>query len=294
MITEAKPPVLCFDIGGSRIKAARAGAGLRVLGEVATPVDDFDSFVAALRGFHAGEARVAVSIAGVVDPVSGRSKVANIACLDGRAVAQDLSDALGVPVLVLNDADCFALAEAQAAPDKRSVFAIILGTGVGGGLVLNGQLVAGAGGYVGEWGHGPVIEDPALHCGCGMVGCLETVGSARGLERLHLHLTGRRAGAPQILAEWRAGDPVTIARWLRLVGGHLAMAINLLGADHVPVGGGLANDRDLIAALDETVRGMILRRLSQPLVVPAVVSADAGLIGAAAAMRVWTELAPGV
>lgn len=284
---EAKAAVLCFDIGGSRIKAARAGLGLQVLGEVATPAQDFDGFVAALRGFHRGEPRVAVSIAGVVDPDSGRSKVANIPCLDGRAVAQDLSNALGLPVLVMNDADCFALAEAQAAPEKRAVFAIILGTGVGGGLVLNGQLVTGAGGYVGEWGHGPVIDDPALPCGCGLVGCLETVGSARGLERLHLHLTGRTAGAPQILAEWRAGEAATVERWLRLVGGHLAMVINLLGADHVPVGGGLANDRDLIAALDLRVRGMILRQVAAPLVVPAVVSADAGLIGAAAAMRAW-------
>lgn len=287
---DTKPPVLCFDIGGSRIKAARAEDGLLDLGEVATPVDDFDAFVAALRGFHAGEQRVAVSIAGIVDPDSGRSKVANIACLDGRAVAADLTKALGVPVLVMNDADCFALAEALAAPGKRVVFAIILGTGVGGGLVLNGQLVSGAGGYVGEWGHGPVIEDPALPCGCGLIGCLETVGSARGLERLHLHLTGRVASAAQILADWRAGEAVTVTRWLRLVGGHLAMAINLLGADHVPVGGGLSNDRDLIAALDQTVRGMILRRSSAPLVVPAAVSADAGLIGAAAALRRLVEI----
>lgn len=278
--------ILCFDIGGTRIKAARADQGQLIpLGDIATPTEGFAAFTAALARFRSDETAVSISIAGVVDPTSGRIKVANIPCIDGRNLRADLSEALGIPVLILNDADCFAMAEAHngAGRGHRNVFGIILGTGVGGGLVLNGQIVTGAGGYAGEWGHGPVIENPALPCGCGQIGCIDTIGGARGLERLHLHLTGQEATAQQIIAAWKAGDSPTIPRWLALMGGHLALVVNLIGADIVPVGGGLANDPALIAALDAAVRARILRKTSTPLVVPAHVSADAGLIGAAAA-----------
>ncbi len=278
--------ILAFDIGGSRIKAARDGV---MLGEVATPLHDFAAFVAALRGFVVGGERgVAISLTGVV-PMVGRAKVANIPCLDGRELAVDLRAALGLPVLLLNDADCFALAEVAqgAGRGHRNVFAIILGSGVGGGLVIDGRIVQGAGGYAGEWGHGPVIQSPALACGCGQVGCLDTVGSARGLERLHLLATGEAADSVAILARWVGGEAVAaVDQWLGLVSGVLAMVVNLTGASVVPVGGGLANVGPLIAALDLAVRARILRATDAPLVVVAQVSADAGLIGAAAAGEV--------
>ena len=275
--------VLAFDIGGSRIKAARSG---RVLGEVPTPLSDFPAFAAALRGFLAPSDRgVALSIAGIV-PQDGPAKVANIPCLDGRAVVADLTLALGLPVLALNDADCFAMAEAAqgAGRGHRNVFGVILGSGVGGGLVIDGRVVQGAGGISGEWGHGPVIRDPAFACGCGQTGCLDTVGSARGLERLHRHLTGQDATSVTLLTRWTAGEVLpAVDLWLDLVSGVLAMVVNLTGAHVVPVGGGLANVPALIAALDAMTRARILRRVDKPLVVVAQVSADAGLIGAAAA-----------
>lgn len=278
--------ILAFDIGGSRIKAARSHNGqLQPLGETPTPTQDFAAFTAALAAFHTTESAVAISITGVVDPTTGRIKVANIPCLDTRNVTADLQAALGLPVLILNDADCFAMAEAstEAGRKYRNVFGIILGTGVGGGLVLNGQVVTGPGGYAGEWGHGPVIHDPAFPCGCGQTGCLDTIGGARGLERLHKHLTGQDATAQAIIAAWKLGPSPTVTRWLDLLSGQLAMVINLIGAEIVPVGGGLANDHALIAALDTATRARILRQTEVPLVVPATVSADAGLAGAAAA-----------
>ena len=155
---------------------------------------------------------------------------------------------------------------------------------MGGGLVIDGRVVRGAGGYSGEWGHGPVIREPAFACGCGQVGCLDTVGSARGIERLHQHLTGEMIGSVEVIRRWRAGQPSpAVGLWLELVSGPLAMVLNVVGASVVPVGGGLANDRALIAALDRAVRARILRRVDQPLVVVAEAGADAGLIGAAAA-----------
>lgn len=272
--------IVAFDIGGTRIRAARDGMAL---GETPTPTGDFASFVAALARFTPGARGVAISIAGVVDRDSGRLRVANIPCLDGRALATDLAAALGLPVLVLNDADCFALAEARqgAGRGARVVLGVILGTGVGGGVVIDGRVHEGAGGFAGEWGHGPVIAAPRLACGCGQEGCLDTIGGARGVERLHHALTGEVLSAPEVIAT----RPATVETWLDLVSGPLAMVVNVLGADVVPVGGGLSNDRALIARLDAAVRARILRRTVGPLVVPAECGADAGLIGAAEAGR---------
>ena len=131
-----------------------------------------------------------------------------------------------------------------------------------------------------------MIRDPAFVCGCGQVGCMDTIGGARGLERLHLHLTGQALGAEEILRRWKAGEERTVAAWLDLVSGPLAMVVNVVGASVVPVGGGLSNDAVLIAALDGAVRARILRKMDRPLVVVAQVSADAGLVGAAAAGEV--------
>lgn len=285
--------ILCFDIGGSRIKAALSdGQSLTALGAVETPGDDFALFLAALAGFADGQVLrgVAISIAGVVAPATGRIKVANIPCADGRPLAEAVRTALHLPVLVLNDADCFALAEARVGAGRghRNVFGVILGTGVGGGLVLNGQLVTGPGGYAGEWGHGGVIAAPwDFACGCGQKGCVDAVCGARGLERLHTCLhDGADAPSTVILSGWQAGEAravQTVSLWLDLIVPPLAMVTNTVGASVLPVGGGLSNVLPLLVALDQRLRQAILRATEHPLVVPAICGPDAGLIGAAAA-----------
>ena len=282
--------ILAFDIGGSRIKAAVWDGALRPLGEVPTPLGDKAAFTAAIAGFVTGrETGIAISIAGVVDPTTGVGKVANIPAIDGLALGPEVQAATGLPVLVLNDADCFALAEAShgAGRGQRSVFGVILGSGVGGGLVLGGRVVTGAGGYAGEWGHGPVIQGEfAFLCGCGQTGCVDTVGSARGLERLHRKRTAELLGSEAIIANWMAGEfeaGETMALWRALVAGPLAMVVNVTGAEVVPVGGGLSRATGLVSYLDEAVRVRILRRTKGPLLVPAECGADAGLLGAAMA-----------
>jgi N-acetylglucosamine kinase len=281
--------ILAFDIGGSRIRAAVwGGNGLHALGEVATPTGDLRAFAEAIRGFAVRNVKgIAISIAGVVDPATGVGKVANIPAIDGLALGPELERVTGLPVMVLNDADCFALAEASqgAGRGHGTVFGVILGTGVGGGLVVQGRVVTGAGGYAGEWGHGPVIRGEfAFPCGCGQVGCVDTVGSARGLERLHKARSGEAAGAEAIIAGWHAGEAAageTIALWRELVSGPLAMVVNVVGADILPVGGGLSRATGLVRYLDEAVRVRILRRTTGPLLVPAECGPDAGLLGAA-------------
>lgn len=290
--------LVVFDIGGTRVRAAasRAPGLVEVLGEAPTPLRDAAAFAAVLAGFvPSGVRGVAVSIAGCVDPDSGRIRIANIPCLDGTMIAKDLRAALGLPVWIGNDADCFVLAEAGsgAGAGHRSVFGIILGTGVGGGLVVDGRLVTGVGGFAGEWGHGPVanrlplgLEVPRFACGCGMTGCLETVGSARGLERLVRHFAGRDLDSRAIVAGWRAGDAdcaQAVTVWVDLLAGPLAMVLNVVGAGIVPVGGGLSSAPDLIAALDVAVRAGLLRQTDAPVLVPAHHRVEPGLIGASLA-----------
>lgn len=294
--------ITCLDIGGSSIKGAfaRSAVELSSLGQVGTPLDDPDAFVAAIeevlaRSPAAPDAPVAIAIAGVVDPETGTIKAANIPCIDGLPLAAVLADRLARPVMVGNDADCFALAEAVvgAGRSHRIVFGAILGTGVGGGLVIDGRLVAGRGGYAGEWGHGPVAatrvgtppaELPRFACGCGLRGCIDTLGGARGLERLHAHLGGPQTDSVAILERWQAGDDAaarTIDCYMEIVAPPLALVVNVVGADIVPAGGGLARSARLIERLDREVRRRILRTTHGPLVVQARLTIEPALIGAA-------------
>lgn len=285
--------LVCFDIGGSRIKAARSDAPgvVTVLGEAATPLADFAGFVSVLADFADAARGVAISVAGVADPETGQMKIANIPCLDGRRAAADLTAALGLPVWIGNDADCFALAEAGmgAGRGHKNVFGVILGTGVGGGMVIDGRIVTGVGGFAGEWGHGPVLNAarvPWFACGCGLSGCVDTIGGARGIERLHRFLCGRDVPSQAIVAAWRGGDVAaaeTVAVWADLVSGPLAMVLNVMGSSIVPVGGGLSNAPDLIAVLDRATRARVLRASDRPLLLPAELAVEPGLIGASLA-----------
>jgi N-acetylglucosamine kinase len=292
--------ITCFDIGGSAIKCAVATADGRIgeLQRVPTPSHDFAAFSAAMQALIAagGPSRgVAISIAGVIDPADGRIKCANIPCIDGRMLADDLAEVFGLPVWIINDADSFALAEAQAgaARGHTNVFGLILGTGVGGGLVIGGRLIGGPGGFAGEWGHGPVAAQfagtppqaiPRFRCGCGQTGCLDTIGGARGLERLHQTLHQVSLDSRAIIDAWQAGDmdaELTISCFIDLLSGPLAMLVNTLGASILPVGGGLANSAPLIVRLDQAVRAAILRKTEAPIIVPGQSGAEPGLIGAA-------------
>ena len=294
--------ITCFDIGGSAIKSAVAlsPSAIRSMARVPTPLDDFEAFAAALASRVAAvpaEARrmIAISITGVVDPVSGIITCANIPCIDGRPLAADLAKRLGSSVSIANDADCFALAEAVEGVGRghRVVFGAILGTGVGGGLVIDGEIITGPGGYAGEWGHGPIsatcvgeppVEIPRLPCGCGLVGCLDTLGGARGLERLHRHLHGEDLASRAIIDAWldgHVGATSTIDCYVDIVSAPLALIANTVGAGIVPVGGGLGRVPRLIGRLDILVRQRILRRTTTALVVPSSLPLEPGLMGAA-------------
>ncbi|AYG60559.1 ROK family protein [Rhizobium jaguaris] len=293
--------IVSFDIGGTAIKGgiAHSMTDITPLARRPTPKHDFGEFVAALRAVIAetGEKPdcISFSIAGVVDPDTQALTCANIPCIHGRRLAAELEAELGYPVLIANDADCFAMAEAMSGAGRghRIVFGAILGTGVGGGLVADSRLVNAAGGFAGEWGHGPIIASfagnppaaiPAYPCGCGQKGCVDTVGGARGVERLHKTLHGLEFSSEEIIRQWLDGDAKaerTIDVLVDLVASPLALTVNITGATIVPVGGGLSNVEPLLARLDAAVRARILRKFDRPLVVRSECRVEPGLIGAA-------------
>lgn len=293
--------IVCFDIGGTTIKGAIAYApdDIRPVPRIPTPKTSFEDFAAGLKSVidNSGgtPACVSLSIAGVIDADTGRATVANIPSIHGRALKDELEQALGLPVIVSNDADCFVMAESEIGSGRghRVVFGVILGTGVGGGLVIDGRLINSEGGFAGEWGHGPVaatragnpqVELPRFECGCGLTGCVDAIGSARGMEKLHMHLHRQDMTSEEIIAAWLGGNPDaarTIDILVDILASPLAMVINVTGATIVPVGGGLSNSRELLATLDEAVRARILRRFARPLVVPAICRIEPGLIGSA-------------
>ena len=245
---------------------------------------------------RAADGTLSIAFAGFVDEQTGVTTSANVPCADGRPMAADLAASLGRRVMVTNDADCFALAEATfgAGQGHRRIFGVILGTGVGGGLVLDGRIVGASSGVSGEWGHGPIITrsrkaalaTPYFQCGCGQWGCLDTVGAARGLERLHYYVHAAAASSLEITQGWEAGDRAaaeTMTYYLELVSGPLSVLLNTCGATIAPVGGGLSNCLSLVAGLDVHVRARMLKPPAEPIVVPARLGAAAGLIGAALA-----------
>ena len=288
-----------FDIGGSKMEFARVGRDGTVTNraQLPTPHSSWDDFLAALQSLvaaHGNVARIGISIAGTTDSATGiATKTANVPVVNGHHLENEISTHLGIPVRVGNDADCFALAEATVGAGKGLpiVFGTILGTGVGGGLVIGGRMIRGAHGVTGEWGHGPLLAEavaargiPVIRCGCGQIGCLDSYGSARGLERIHAALAGETRTSQAITEAWHAGNgnaAHSIEVFVELIAGPLSMIVNTIGPSIIPVGGGLSSDAPLLALIDRAVRDRVLGRYEAPLVVPGLTRGASGLIGAA-------------
>jgi fructokinase len=254
-----------IDLGGTKIEGiALDGAGLTLARlRVPTPAGDYDATVRGVRdlvlGLEAtagGAGSVGVGTPGSPSPQSGLMRNCNSVCLNGRALQADLEQALGRPLRLANDADCFALSEATdgAGAGARSVFGVILGTGTGGGVVVDGRLLSGPNGVAGEWGHNPLPwprddERPGPACYCGKHGCIETFLSGRGLSRAYGAAGGREIPAAEIArrAEVTADTAALTALEIytdRLARG-LASVINVLDPEVIVLGGGLSKLADL-------------------------------------------------
>jgi fructokinase len=246
------------DLGGTKIEAVALERDGRVLARrrVATPAGDYAATLAAVRELVAGieaatgrRGTVGVGMPGALSPATGLVKNANSLCLNNRAFDRDLAAALGRPVRFANDANCFALSEAVdgAAAGASTVFGVILGTGVGGGIVAHGRLLTGVNAIAGEWGHSPLpwpgdAERPGPPCYCGKRGCIESFLSGPGLAFDHRQVTGDTADAAGIAERAAAGDrdaEASLARYEDRLARSLATVMNLLDPDIIILGGGL-------------------------------------------------------
>jgi fructokinase len=247
------------DLGGTKIEAIVLDSDGRTLWRerVATPAGDYEATLASVASLIAN---AEASVGGGPRPVGvgtpgsqtadGSIKNANSTCLNGRPLATDLARLLGRPVRIANDANCLALSEAAdgAGAGHPVVFAAILGTGVGAGIVVDGRALTGPNGLAGEWGHNPLPwadadDGPAAACYCGRHGCIETWLSGPGLALDHARRTGVVLSAREIGERAQHGDRAceqTLQRYESRLARSLAQVINLLDPDVIVLGGGLS------------------------------------------------------
>ncbi len=258
------------DIGGTKIEVAaldRDGS-IRLRRRAPAPAGDYDAIIATVTALvevseteMGHRASVGVAIPGAISPATGLVKNANSTCLVGKPFDRDLMAALRRPVRLANDANCFALSEATdgAAAGATVVFGVILGTGVGGGVVVDGRVLSGPNAIAGEWGHSPLPwpqddERPGPLCYCGKRGCVETFLSGPSLARDHRAVTGEEAD-PAALAQRAANGEAlaqaTLARYVDRLARGLATVINLLDPEIIVLGGGIGQIAALYHAVPE-------------------------------------------
>lgn len=252
------------DLGGTKIEAIALDDEGTVLQRrrVNTPRDDYDAIVNAIVNLVEGveaelgeEGSIGVGIPGAVSPATDLVKNANTTSLIGQPLHLHLDEALGREVRIANDADCFAISEATdgAAAEAGSVFGVIVGTGCGGGLVVNGRLVNGPNAIAGEWGHNPLPwpqadELPGPDCYCGKRGCIETWISGTGFARDFQQHTGKSLKGAEIVALSEAGDTdaeATLQRYEDRMARALAGVINIFDPEVIVLGGGMSNVKRL-------------------------------------------------
>jgi len=259
------------DLGGTKTALIALGSSNEVLLTDRRPTPRAQGYRAILQNIRdmvcdaerrlgGPSARVGVGVPGALSPDTGRIRNANTTCLNGAPLLQDLCEILGRTVRIANDADCFALSEAQdgAGAGAGAVFAVIAGTGTGAGVVVQGQLLQGPNAIAGEWGHTPLPwpvahELPGPECYCGRHGCVETWLSGPGLAADHQRHTGQECTAKQIAEAALQADAealATLERHAERFARSLAVVINILDPDVVVLGGGVSQIAGLVESIE--------------------------------------------
>lgn len=289
-----------IDLGGTKIEAlALDDEGVQQHRErLPTPRHDYEGTLAAIRELvrrcesaTRQTGTVGVGMPGAISPATGLVKNANSTWLNGQPFAEDLQRVLRRPVRFANDANCLALSEATdgAGAGAGVVFGVILGTGVGGGLVVRSAVVIGANAVGGEWGHNmlPWTEDqeyPGPPCYCGLAGCIETWLSGPAFARDFLQQTGRRADAATVLTWAEQGDAQAEAAWLRYerrLARALASIINIVDPDVIVAGGGMSNAGRIFANVPSLWDRWVFSDRVDTQFVPARYGDSSGVRGAA-------------
>jgi predicted NBD/HSP70 family sugar kinase len=288
-----------IDLGGTKIEGAVIDASLGdvlIRTRINTEQEGgYDHILSRIAGLVASmeeasglprPSRIGLAMPGAIEPATGLMKNANTVCLIGKPLLSDLSAILGIEVAGENDANCFALAEATrgAAKGEHSVFGIILGTGVGGGVVIDGRVLSGHHGIAGEWGHNPLIPN-GEPCYCGKRGCVETVISGPALEKWHASRTGERVPLRKISESNEPAAAETIERLCFYFGQALASVVNVLDPDAIVVGGGVGNIEALYTRGRQWLQEAVFNpRFEAKLLKPAL-GDSAGVFGAAELSR---------
>src|SRR5688572_8336964 len=287
------------DLGGTKIEAIAIDGSKELLrrripaprGDYAGTIGAVRDLVAAIEKDLAATGTVGIGIPGAISPVTGVVKNANSTWLIGHAIDRDLEQALQRPVRVMNDANCFALSEAAdgAGAGANIVFGVILGTGTGGGVVVNGRVVEGRHRIAGEWGHNPLPwpedgERPGPPCYCGRTGCIETFLSGPGLSVTYGGIAGRSRVAAEIAALADAGDRdanQALAIYETQLARALASIINVLDPDVIVLGGGVSNIPRLYTRVPPLLKPFVFSDSADTPIVAAVHGDSSGVRGAA-------------
>lgn len=289
-----------IDLGGTKTEAIALATDGSVLERRRVPTvrEDYDatlqtivSLVTELEEELGRTGTVGVGIPGAISPATNLVKNANSTWLIGRPLQRDLSEALRREVRVANDANCFAVSEATdgAAAGAEVVFGVIVGTGTGGGVVVNGRPLTGANAIAGEWGHNPLPwprpeELPGPECYCGKQGCIETWLSGPAFERDYAHHAGKPLSSPEVVSLAGQGDAMaaeTLARYQDRMARALASVINLLDPDIIVLGGGMSNIRDLYSVVPHLWSSYVFSDRVDTRLVPPQHGDSSGVRGAA-------------
>lgn len=233
---------------------------------------------------------VGIGTPGTLDPKTQTLKNSNTVCLNGKPIKSDLEKLIGAPVSIANDANCFALAEAKMGVVKSRginaevVFGVIMGTGVGGGLIVNGKIINGRHGIGGEWGHN-FLDESGGKCYCGKVGCVETVICGPFTQKYYKSLTGKEKKLQDIVALHREGsDPnatKTINRLTHFFGKAISVVIDIVDPDVVVIGGGVGNIDELYTDGANSAREYVFNNDLQTIFLKPELGDSAGVFGAA-------------
>jgi predicted NBD/HSP70 family sugar kinase len=233
---------------------------------------------------------IGIGTPGSLDPRTSTLKNSNTTCLNGEPLFDDLQQALKVPIHMANDANCFALAESrmgvvpEVCPEAKVVFGVIMGTGVGGGVVINNQVLTGRHGIGGEWGH-TFLDESGGPCYCGDIGCTEQVISGPALERYYAGISGERKKLKNIVDEYRAGSnphaAATMERLIHFFGRGLSNVINVLDPDVVVLGGGVGSIEELYTLGVESLEKHIFNTYFETIIAKPKLGDSAGVFGAA-------------
>jgi len=251
---------LGIDLGGTKIEIIAMADDGNILNRkrIPTPKDDYQGTVQGIVDLINGleselgrQGSVGIATPGAISPASGLIKNANSTSLNGQPFDKDLAKALGREIRIANDADCFALSEAVdgAAQGAATVFGVIIGTGTGGGVVINGHLLSGPNAIAGEWGHNPLPwprteELPGHRCYCGKDGCIETFLSGPGLARHYLASYQEELTTREIVERAQQGDHKagqSLLQYEDRMARALASIINVIDPHVIVLGGGLSN-----------------------------------------------------